>query len=194
MAYKDPEKKKLYEVWRGMIRRCCNPGHPSYHNYGGRGIQVCDRWLHSFKNFLEDMTPRPSGRMTIDRVNNNGNYDPNNCRWVTHRQNCSNKRNNVYIRFNGEIMTVTRAATIVGICADVVIRRLNRGSISLEEAFTRPVQKRTRRTTHWQCPCPTCATQRAAPEPQHQSHPHPQKCYQSPAPAQPVPAPLTEPE
>lgn len=80
---------KLYKVWRSMLSRCNNPNTKYYNRYGGRGIQVCKRWL-KFENFLQDMGERPEG-MTIDRINNDGNYEPSNCRWVSHKENCANR-------------------------------------------------------------------------------------------------------
>lgn len=79
------------KVWEGMIRRCTNPTHDTYPSYGGRGIKVCDRWLNSFEDFRNDMGPRPEGYQ-IDRTNNDGNYEPSNCRWVTASQNSQNRR------------------------------------------------------------------------------------------------------
>lgn len=84
-------KSSTYMSWGSMKQRCLNKKHKRYYDWGGRGIKICDRWLNSFKNFLEDMGERPKG-MTLDRINNNGNYEPSNCRWSTSKQQASNKR------------------------------------------------------------------------------------------------------
>jgi len=79
-----------YNSWRDMKRRCHNPNRKAYKNYGGRGIKVCDRWM-DFVNFLEDMGECPEG-LTLDRINNDGNYEPGNCRWATRKQQVQNRR------------------------------------------------------------------------------------------------------
>lgn len=81
-----------YIVWLSMKRRCSNPKNESFKYYGGRGIKVCDRWLHSFENFLDDMGSRPSPEHSIDRINVDGDYEPSNCRWATLSEQARNKR------------------------------------------------------------------------------------------------------
>lgn len=81
-----------YRAWVGMLRRCTDSRDVGYKNYGGRGITVCERW-ENFDNFLNDMGRKPSARHTLDRKNNDGNYEPSNCRWATRKQQAGNKRN-----------------------------------------------------------------------------------------------------
>ena len=94
-------KNKLYRVWKGMRERCYNPNNKSYKNYGGRGISVCEEWQNDFKAFYgwaiqngykEETLPNGLNRLTIDRINNNGNYEPANCRFVTNAENARNKK------------------------------------------------------------------------------------------------------
>jgi hypothetical protein len=81
-----------YAVWQAMKDRCLNPNHAAYHNYGGRGIKICPEWQHSFAAFLRDVGPRPSPDLSIDRIDNDGNYEPGNVRWATRSEQTRNQR------------------------------------------------------------------------------------------------------
>ena len=81
-----------YEIWKSMKQRCLNPNNKDYKNYGGRGISVHSTWINSFSNFINDMGHRPSPELTLDRINNDGNYEPSNCRWTTRVDQANNQR------------------------------------------------------------------------------------------------------
>lgn len=108
-------KTKEYAIWRSMKDRCYNPKVKRFPNYGGRGITVCDRWLNSFENFLEDMGRRPSINHSIERNENNGNYEPSNCRWATRLEQANNKTNNVSISFNGKTLNLSQWAREINV-------------------------------------------------------------------------------
>lgn len=116
---------KVHGVWLQMRWRCNSPACPSYHNYGGRGIKVCDRW-DKFENFLADMGPRPEGAW-LDRTDNDGPYSPENCQWVSPKSNQNNKRTNVLMEFNGKTQTATEWSEELGISYWTLLNRLRRG-------------------------------------------------------------------
>src|SRR6185312_10608693 len=104
---------KAKGTWRRMLLRCNNPKSTGYQHYGGRGIRVCDRWM-DFQTFLADMGEPPQG-MSIDRINNDGNYEPSNCRWATRQEQNSNTSRNVYVTVDGRRATLADLARLVGI-------------------------------------------------------------------------------
>lgn len=134
MAYKVPE----YQVWKDIRKRCNNKNHKFYDRYGGRGIKVCDRW-NNFKNFYDDMGSRPSSEYEIDRINNDGNYEPDNCRWVTHKEEMNNTSANHLIEFNGKTQTMTQWSEEIGISIQTLANRINTHKWFIERALTTPV-------------------------------------------------------
>jgi hypothetical protein len=109
-----------------MIERCYNPHHIAYANYGGRGIGVCRKWRYSFENFIEDMGERPPG-MTLDRIDNDHDYGPGNCRWATRAQQALNTRQNRFLSLNGKTQTVREWANELGMRYQTLHIRLWRG-------------------------------------------------------------------
>lgn len=131
----------LYGVWQAMINRCHNPNVDRFRDYGGRGIKVCDRWRGSFQAFFDDMGDRPSDDHQIDRIDNDGDYEPGNCRWVPRKDQQRNKRNNHLIEWKGETRTLVEWAAFLGISRKALSWRIHSGW-TIEEAFTRPVVSR----------------------------------------------------
>lgn len=115
---------RLRNIWRGMKRRCNNPKEPCYSHYGARGITVCDDWLHNFGAFAEwSLANGYSDNLTIDRIDNNGNYCPENCRWITHDEQQRNRTNNVRIEHDGESKTISEWSRLLGISDKTLYKR-----------------------------------------------------------------------
>jgi hypothetical protein len=127
-------KTKTYVVWIGLRARCENPRHRAYRNYGGRGIRVCERW-GLFSNFLADMGEQPPG-MTIERRDNDGNYEPSNCYWTTRAAQNGNKRNTRFLVVNGERTYVCEASRRFGVPTTTLYKRLNKGWTGEQAVFT----------------------------------------------------------
>lgn len=96
-----------YISWTQMLARCRNENNDAYPRYGGRGIKICGRWLESFENFYTDMGERPNKEYSLDRIENNSNYEPDNCRWATPTEQANNTRENIYLLFEGEKLTIS---------------------------------------------------------------------------------------
>jgi hypothetical protein len=126
-----------YTAWVAMKARCSDPNHPSYQYYGGRGITVCQRWKDSYADFASDMGRRPPGH-SIDRINNNGNYEPGNCRWATRREQSDNQGHHpTILMHDGKSRTITEWAAIAGLSRSALRTRLQRGW-TLESALATP--------------------------------------------------------
>jgi len=116
-----------YRCWSTMIQRCTNPQRKDYPRYGGRGISVCERWLFSFEHFLEDMGRKPLRSLTIERIENKGDYRPGNCRWATTAEQNRNTRTNLRITIDAETMCLAAWAERSGVKAPTIWRRLRSG-------------------------------------------------------------------
>lgn len=124
-----------FRSWKGMKERCSRPIGDHAARYHDRGIRVCDRWRESFENFLADMGLRPSPRHSIDRIDNNGNYEPGNCRWATTKEQACNRTNSRRIKLDGMAMTIAEAAERTGLKFATIYSRLEDGW-SDDEALT----------------------------------------------------------
>lgn len=126
-----------YKTWLGMKRRCYDASYKDYPNWGGRGVRVCERWNSSFENFLSDMGHRPSPKHSIDRINPGGNYEPENCRWVTADVQGANTRSCKPITVDGVTYKTTKEAAVAyGIGITTLHLRLQAG-MPIERAFTK---------------------------------------------------------
>jgi hypothetical protein len=120
-------KSPEYGIWNAMKNRCYNPHVKHHKDYGGRGIKVCDRWRDSFEAFITDMGRRPGPEYTIERENNDGDYEPGNCKWATRFEQQRNTRKNVILNFNEQSKTVAEWAETLNIRSGTIRERLRRG-------------------------------------------------------------------
>ena len=128
-------KTRLYRTWTGMKQRCSNPNRKAYKDYGGRGIVVCEEWNNSFEAFYDwAINSGYSDNLTIDRIDNDGSYCPENCRWVSRTEQANNKSTNNYITVNGETHTKAEWTKITGVSRATIDGRLKRGW-TIEEAL-----------------------------------------------------------
>lgn len=116
-----------YAAWRKAKARCLNPNDKGYKNYGGRGIRMCDEWLNSFETFIKDIGFKPTEKHSLDRIDFNGDYKRDNCRWATRIEQNRNQRKNVFITHNGVSKTISEWSEIIGIYGTVIKARIKRG-------------------------------------------------------------------
>lgn len=142
---------RLYKEWISMKTRCYNQNSPSYADYGGRGIEVCEEWRNDFLTFFKWAmatgydTSATRGVCTIDRKDNDGHYSPENCKWSTNREQQNNKRNNRRLTYNGQTKTIPQWADEVGLSASTIHNRISRGWTT-ERALTEPIHKEKQRS------------------------------------------------
>jgi hypothetical protein len=129
-----------HNIWKAMRQRCGDPNAINFAHYGGRGITVCDRWRHSFENFLSDMGPRPDD-CSLDRIDNDKGYGPDNCHWATRAEQARNTRRNHWITVGGETLCLEDWANRVGISQATLCQRIRSGWPP-ETAVTTPLRKR----------------------------------------------------
>jgi len=143
---KDPDaivrNNPEYSRWAGMKKRCNNSKHKAYHNYGGRGIKYCERW-EKFSNFFEDMGKLPSPEHSLDRIDVNGNYSPENCRWATRSEQHNNTTRNVRLTHNGITLTATQWAKKFNLPQYLIYHRLQYGW-STEKTLETPIGKNSK--------------------------------------------------
>jgi len=132
-----------YKAWKAMKDRCFNPNNQYYSNYGGRGISVCDRWKNSFQNFFLDMGSRPTAKHSLDRIDNNADYFPKNCRWTTRVEQENNKRSNRFITIGCVTLTIAQWTKEMGYGQSVIQSRLKDGWSEFDAVMT-PVRFRSK--------------------------------------------------
>lgn len=140
---KNLEGKKqtpTYTCWQNMLQRCNRQNHPEYPNYGGRGIKVCERWL-VFLNFLADMGEKPAN-LSLDRIDNDGGYNPDNCRWTDQNTQNQNRSNTLRVRVHGETKTIDEWAEESGINRITIDIRLRRGWLPEQAVTVTPAPKK----------------------------------------------------
>ena len=132
-----------YYLWAGMVDRCTKPWNKSFPKYGGRGIKICKEWMN-FKVFLSDMGSRPAGR-SLDRIDNNGNYEPANCRWATKKEQQNNTRRCRFLSIGKQTKTMTQWANETKLSITTIRKRVKRGWSDIKILTTPPRSKQPRR-------------------------------------------------
>jgi len=138
----------IYTLWLNMKCRCYDPQAINYERYGERGVSVCERWRTSFQNFYQDMGNIPAPGYSIERIDNEGNYTPENCRWATPKEQARNTRRNRMLTHKGKTLSVAEWSEITGIGSTTIRQRLDGCNWSVDEALTIPVLRRKYRIAH----------------------------------------------
>jgi hypothetical protein len=125
-------RTKIYIAWCGIINRCYDPKSDFFYRYGGRGIKMCDRWRNSFEAFLADMGEPPTAKHSIDRIDNDGNYEPSNCRWQAPQKQMSNQTRTIRVIVNGEETSLMNACKLKGLDYLNIYRRMKKYGISAQ--------------------------------------------------------------
>lgn len=157
-------RTREYRAWISLRARCYIKSNSRYSSHGARGVVVCDRWRDSFENFLADMGKCPSTSHSLDRIDNDGNYEPENCRWATHEEQANNRRNSRLVTHDGMTLSLAQWSRLTGINHRTLGQRLKRHSFAV--AISAPVTVRGRRISHTPSlqllpaagPCPFPAT------------------------------------
>lgn len=158
--WRNPSGTRTYYAWRSMRHRCCNPSNASWANYGGRGITVCERWANDYDAFFEDMGEAPEGK-SLERVDVDKGYYPENCVWASDLDQGRNKRNNRLLTYDGKTMCLSEWAEFLGVNMDTLHRRLNVYKMPLDKALSRGSlalkwKHGTRRGYEMGCKCSEC--------------------------------------
>lgn len=138
--FASPQHRRTYQSWADMRNRCNNPNHARYSSYGGRGIKVCERW-DSYEAFEQDMGLKPS-KMTLERIDNDGDYEPGNCRWATYRAQNKNKRTTTTYTCYGRSHTIEEWAKIVDIPRTTLSQRIHHYGWDIQTALEAPLQSK----------------------------------------------------
>lgn len=137
---------RIYRIWGNLVSRCCDCNNPAFNNYGGRGITVCDEWKNSFEEFYRwALESGYTDDMTIDRIDNDSGYCPENCRWSTKIEQANNTRNNIFYMYKGELLTLAEISRICGVPYKTLHRRIRSLGWDLQRATTEPIEEHNRK-------------------------------------------------
>lgn len=129
------KRNPLYYRWASMLQRCENPKNPAYHNYGARGIKVCDRWREDFANYMQDVGAPPTSNHTLDRIDNDGDYSPENCRWAESKEQLRNQRRSIFITVEGVTKHAKEWSEEPNISYQTLTKMFRRGGVELATEY-----------------------------------------------------------